>query len=113
MSTKPDARRLPPEAQEDLRRRVVHAIVEQGMSQVEAVRAFQVGRTSIHNWLKAHRQGGMAALRARKRGPKRSSRLQGHQAGTVVRLIEDRRPEQLRLPFALWDYREWQLSCRG
>jgi len=102
MSTKPDARRLPPQAQEDLRRRVVHAIVDQGMSQVEAARAFQVGRTSIHNWLKAHGQGGMSALRARKRGPKRSSRLKGHQAATIVRMIEDRHPEQLHLPFALW-----------
>ena len=102
MSTKPDARRLSPEAQEDLRRRVVHAIVDQGMSQVEAARTFQVGRTSVHYWLKAHRQGGLSALRARKRGPKRSSRLKGHQAATVVRMIEDRHPEQLHLPFSLW-----------
>jgi len=28
--------------------------------------------------------------------------LAGHQAATVVRLIEDRCPDQLRLPFALW-----------
>lgn len=102
MSTKPDARRLSPQAQEDLRRRVVHAIVYQGMSQADAVRTFQVGRTSIHYWLKAYRAGGEPALKARKRGPKRSSRLKGHQAATVVRMIEDRHPEQLRLPFALW-----------
>jgi len=102
MRTKPDARKLSPEAQEDLRRRVVHAIVEQGMSQAQAVRTFQVGRTSIHNWLKAHHAGGMSALKARKRGPKKSSRLKGHQAATIVRLIEDQHPEQLHLPFALW-----------
>ena len=102
MRTKPDARKLSPAAQEDLRRRVVHAIVEQGMSQAQAVRTFQVGRTSIHNWLKAHHEGGMAALKSRKRGPKKSSRLKGHQAATVVRLIEDQHPEQLHLPFALW-----------
>lgn len=102
MSTKPDARKLSPAAQEDLRRRVVHAIVDQGMSQAQAVRTFQVGRTSVYNWLKAHRKGGIIALRARKRGPKRSSRLKGHQAATTVRLIEDRHPEQLRLPFSLW-----------
>jgi hypothetical protein len=29
-------------------------------------------------------------------------RSAGHQAATVVRLIEDRCPDQLRLPFALW-----------
>jgi len=102
MNTRPDARRLSPQAQEDLRRRVVHAIVEEGMSQVEAVRTFQVARTSVHNWLTAYRDGGAAGLRARKRGPKRSSRLKGHQAATVVRMIEDRHPEQLHLPFALW-----------
>ena len=102
MSTETDARRLSPQGQEDLRRRVIHAIVEQGMSQAEAVRTFQVARTSIYYWLKAHRKGGMSALKARKRGPKKSSRLKGHQAGTIVRLIEDKHPDQLRLPFSLW-----------
>ena len=42
------------------------------------------------------------ALKARQRGPKASSRLAGHQAATVVRIIEDRCPDQLHLPFALW-----------
>jgi transposase len=41
-------------------------------------------------------------LKARKRGPKGGLALAGHQAATVVRLIEDRCPDQLRLPFALW-----------
>jgi transposase len=72
------------------------------MSQVDAVAAFQVSRASIHNWLRAVEQGGPAALKARKRGPKPHSRLEGHQAATVVRLIEDRCPDQLHLPFALW-----------
>ena len=100
--SKLDARRLPPEGQEDLRRRVVRAVVEDGMKQVEAVRVFGVSRGSLHNWLRAYESGGDAALKARRRGPKRSSRLKGHQAATVVRLIEDRHPEQLHLPFALW-----------
>ena len=97
-----DARRLPPKAQEDLRRRVIHAVTAERMSQVEATRVFRVSRGSIHNWLRAYEAGGSAALQARKRGPKRSSRLKGHQAATIVRLIEDRHPEQLHLPFALW-----------
>ena len=102
MRTKRDARKLSPSGQEDLRRRVIHAIVDQSMSQTEAARTFQVGRTSVHNWLKAYRAGGDAALKAKKRGPKKSSRLKGHQAATIVRMIEDRYPEQLHLPFALW-----------
>lgn len=101
-SNRRDARHLSPEAQEDLRRRVVHAVVDEGMKQVEAARVFGVGRSSIHNWLRAYEADGDAALKAKKRGPKRSSRLKGHQAATVVRLIEQRDPEQLQLPFALW-----------
>lgn len=97
-----NGRQLTAEAQEALRVRVVRAIVDEGMRQVEAVRAFGVGRTSIHYWLKAHDNGGMKALQARKRGPKHCSRLAGYQAGTIVRIIEDRCPDQLRLPFALW-----------
>ena len=97
-----NGRRLTAEAQEALRVRVVHAIVDEGMRQVQAVRLFGVGRTSIHYWLKAHGNGGMKALEARKRGPKRCSRVAGYPAGTIVRIIEDRCPDQLRLPFALW-----------
>ena len=99
---KTDGRQLCPQAQENLRRRVVRAILEQRMSQVEAVRVFGVGRTSIHNWLDAYRTRGRSALKAHKRGPKPHSRLAGHQAATVVRRIEDRCPDQLHLPFALW-----------
>ena len=97
-----NGRHLSPQAQEDLRRRVVHAITEQGIGPVEATRVFGVGRTSIHTWMKAYAAGGQPALKARKRGPKPRSRLAGHEAATIVRMIEDRCPDQLRLPFALW-----------
>lgn len=102
MNTAQDGRKLSPAAQETLRRRVIRAIVEQGMTQALAVRVFGVGRTSIYYWLRLYRQAGPVALKARKRGPKRCSRLAGHQAATVVRLITDRCPDQLKLPFALW-----------
>jgi transposase len=97
-----DARMLPPTAQEDLRRRVVRAVEEQGMSQAEAVRTFGVSKTAVHNWLKAYRGGGMAALKSKPRGRPRRSRLAGHQAATTVRIIQDRFPDQMKLPFALW-----------
>lgn len=97
-----DARRLSAEAQEDLRRRVVRAIVERGMSKAVAVRTFGVSKTAVFKWLKAYGKRGERALASRPRGrPKRSS-LKGHQAATTVRLITDRCPDQLKLPFALW-----------
>jgi transposase len=97
-----DARKLAPGAQEDLRRRVIHAVVHQKMRPSAAVRTFRVSRTAVYNWMKAHRAGGRVALRARPRGRPRVSRLAGHQAALAVRLITDRCPDQLKMPFALW-----------
>ena len=97
-----DARRLSSDAQEVLRRRVVRAVVDRGMAQVEAVRTFGIGRTSVHHWVKGYRRRGAQALASKKRGRPKTSRLAGWQAATVVNLVTDRCPDQLRLPFALW-----------
>jgi len=97
-----DARRLSPEAQEDLRRRVVRAVVEQEMSQAEAVRTFGVSKTAVHNWIVKYRSQGARALKSKPRGRPKRSRLEGWQAATTVNLISDRCPDQLKLPFALW-----------
>jgi transposase len=97
-----DARHLPPEAQEALRRRAIEAVRTLGMPQTQAARTFGVSRQSVHNWLRSVEKGGTAALAARKRGPKPHSRLAPRQAATVVRMIEGGCPDQLRLPFALW-----------
>ncbi|MBE9020846.1 IS630 family transposase [Chroococcidiopsidales cyanobacterium LEGE 13417] len=96
-----DARHMSASAQEALRYRVVNAI-ENGMSKSEASRVFQVSRTAIHHWTKATATEGAKALKAKKRGPRSSSRLLPHQAATAVRLIEQKCPDQLGLPFYLW-----------
>lgn len=97
-----DTRTLSPDAQEQLRRRVVAAIRNDGMKKAQAARTFHVSRTSIDAWLAAYDARGSRGLRSGKRGRKPVSRLKGHQAATVVRMIEDRCPDQLKLPFALW-----------
>jgi transposase len=97
-----DARMLSSQAKEALRRRVVHAVVAQGMRPIEAVRVFRVSRAAVHNWVQAYRAGGARALRARPLGRPKRSRLAGHQAATAVQLITARCPDQLKLPFALW-----------
>lgn len=96
-----DARSLSDDTQRELRRRVVRA-VEQGMSKAEAVRVFGVSKTAVFAWMKAFRAGGEAALVGKPRGRPKRSRLAGHQAATTVRIITDRCPDQLKLPFALW-----------
>lgn len=64
-----DARRLSPEAQEDLRRRVV-AAVHGGMSQGEAAQVFAVAPQSVSRWVQAWRKRGSKGLATRRRGRK-------------------------------------------
>jgi transposase len=96
-----DARFLSPHAQEDLRRRVVAAVMG-GIYQAEAARTFGVSRQSVNNWIQKCRAGGLRQLKARWRGRPAVQRLAPHQAATAVRLITDRCPDQLKLPFVLW-----------
>lgn len=112
-----DARHLSPSAQEALRYRVVKA-VDNGMSKSEAARVFSVSRTAVHHWTKAVAEQGAKALKAKKQGRPRQSRLLPFQAATTVRLITKNGPDQLGLPFSLWTregvqqllHQRWNLS---
>ncbi len=96
-----DARHVSPEALDVLRERVVRAVTA-GMSITEAARVFGVSRQSVHVWMRRWRRGGARALRSRPRGRPARIQLAPHQAATTVRLIRDRCPDQVKLPFALW-----------
>jgi transposase len=96
-----DTRCLSPSAQEALRARIMRAILK-GMSQAEAARVFGVSRRSVNGWHRGYREGGVRALRSRPRGRPATIQLAPWQAATTVRLIADRCPDQLKLPFALW-----------
>ena len=98
---KQDARSLPGEAQEDLRRRVVEA-VQKGLSQAEAARIFGVARGTVNRWMGLLERVGPRALKAQRRGRPPVARLAPHQAATTVRHILSGCPDQLSLPFALW-----------
>jgi len=96
-----DARSLPPVAQEDLRRKVVRA-VRGGMTQEGAAKLFGVSRQAISKWFQRYQEGGEKALRAKHRGRPKGGSLEPWQAAQIVRAVEDRYPEQLKLPFFLW-----------
>ena len=97
-----DARKLCPKAQEDLRRRVVNAVIRQEMTKSDAARTFGVGRTSVYCWLAAYQAGGHAALKSKARGRPKRFRLKGYQAATIVRIITDGCPDKRDMPFVLW-----------
>lgn len=96
-----DTRRLSPDAQEEIRVRVVTAI-RGGMKKALAARTFGVSRTSIDAWLAKVECGNITSLRSKKRGRPPQPRLPGPQAAAIVKQITDRTPDQLKLPFALW-----------
>ena len=99
-----DARSLPPAAQEALRKRAVAAYLQGGLSQTGLAIRFCVSRMIVSTWLKAYGSSGEEALASRQRGPdKGSGRLvTDKQAEKIRRLVIDKCPEQLKLPFYLW-----------
>lgn len=96
-----DARSLSSEAQEALRKRAVNAVMD-GLTHQEAAEKFGVARGTVTRWVSEYRERGEQALDRKAQGRPAQPRLQGHQAATIVRLITERCPDQLKLPFALW-----------
>ncbi|WP_125483317.1 IS630 family transposase, partial [Caballeronia choica] len=77
--------------------------VRGGMTRVEAGRTFGVSLRAIGNWMKSAREGGLRALRPAKRGRRPGSgHLSHRQAVRIRKLIIERMPDQLALPFYLW-----------
>ena len=85
---------------EDTRRLVVHA-VERGMHPDDAADIFDVGRSTVYNWLKEFREKGAAAFTAKK-AHGRPRRLSDQQMAQLRSLIIGWEPRQLQLDFALW-----------
>ena len=96
-----DARSLPSIAQEDLRRKAVNAVLA-GKTHVETARIFAVTRHTVDRWMKSHRAGGVAALKAKRKGRPQGGRLKPWQAARIAQAVIDRNPRQLKLPFYLW-----------
>ncbi|MFQ5745488.1 MAG: IS630 family transposase [Acidobacteriota bacterium] len=96
-----DARSLPAAAQVALRRRALAAVLA-GHTQVEVARLLGVTKQAVYLWMRRYRRGGRGALAARRRGRLPEIRLKPYQAATICRLITDRCPDQLKMPFYLW-----------
>lgn len=100
MGTK-DFRSLSSEAQEELRSRAVKAVLN-GKTRVGAALIFGVTRESVGAWVKRYEEDGRKGIEARRRGRPRGGSLLPWQAAQVVRIVRDKRPDQLKLPFYLW-----------
>ena len=96
-----DARSLPSIAQEDLRKKAIKTVLS-GKKQVEVAEIFGVTRQAVGKWVKAYREGGKKALKAKRRGRPKGGSLLPWQAAQIAKTVIDRHPEQLKLPFYLW-----------
>jgi transposase len=98
-----DARRLPAAAQE-AKRHVAIRLRQQGRTFAEIGATVGVHWATVLGWWQRFEAGGLAALAPRRRGrrPGAHRRLRPAQERTLQRLIADRTPDQLRMPFALW-----------
>ncbi len=102
MEERKDFRSITPEAQEVIRIRAVKT-VKAGMRKTKAAEIFGVSRRAISSWMRADRLSGEEALKAKLRGrPLGGGKLKPWQCATIVNLITDRHPDQLKLPFYLW-----------
>jgi len=99
----PDARKLSPDAQHERRRQVIRAH-KRGRSRSQIVQEVGLSYTAVTNTLKRYAEVGMAGLASSPKGrPVCSGRsLSKEQEERVQRLIQEKRPEQLKMDFALW-----------
>jgi transposase len=101
-----DARKLSPEVQADLRRRVV-AAVESGMSQQDAARVFGISRRAVGVWVRVHRRDGPDALRPQRRGrtPGEQFALSPRQQAELLHDLSAQTPDEIGLDAPLWSRR--------
>jgi transposase len=102
-----DFRSIGRAAQEELRRRALFLIEQQGLSQGEAAQLVGVHRQTVNTWVKRYRaQGEEGVLDGRRVSPRRGKGiLSAEEAGQIRQWIVERTPDQLGLPFGLWTSR--------
>ena len=77
---------------------------EQGFTKLQAAVALGVTRQNVGKWCRLYEDGGPDALKLGRRGrvSGEQAKLKGWQCAQIVKLITDKTPDQLRMPFVLW-----------
>lgn len=100
---KRDARSLTKEAQEEKRLTAIR-MRRQGFQFKDIAAAVEVHISTVFGWWKRYQAGGIPAVEGDRRGRQQGERrsLETWQEAEMQKLIADKLPEQLKLPFALW-----------
>jgi transposase len=98
-----DTRTLSPEAQEQIRLRSVHMVLE-GATHATVAESMKVSLLSIGRWMATYRSEGWDGLKLRKRGRSKGdgAKLSLKQERRIQSMLVDRTPDQYLLSFALW-----------
>lgn len=98
-----DARRLNPAEQHERRRQVIRAHMR-GRSKPQIAADVGLTHTAVSRVIARYEAGGLASLAPRTRGRRFGDdrALTAEQEQTICRIICDKRPEQLKMDFALW-----------
>ena len=98
-----DTRRLKPEVQEQIRFQAIR-LRKAGRKYKEIEEILGVCHTTICAWYKKYEREGKKGISAQRRGRKLGScrTLNPDQEKQIQKLIQDKCPDQLKLPFALW-----------
>jgi transposase len=97
-----DAHLLPSTTQEQIRGRMIRAILDGKKRQVEVAAIFGVTRQAVSKWVEAYQKEGEKALKAKRAGRPKGHSLLPLQAAQIAKMIVDCYPDQLKLPFYLW-----------
>lgn len=98
-----DARKLTPQLQEE-KRLLAIKLLGDGFTQARVGELIGVHRDTVGQWFRAHKQRGKLALKSKPRGKAMGAgrHLSPEDEKHIQRLIIDKRPEQMKLAFALW-----------
>lgn len=97
-----DKRKISSSAKEALRAQAVRMVVKQNIKICKVVKMLNISRTALNNWLNEYHKNGFQGLKAKKMGRPNFTRLSREDIRTIKKMITDKTPNQLKLPFMLW-----------
>lgn len=90
------------QTQETNRIRIAEFLKKKKGTQKEASEIFGITERAVNGIWFRYKTGGKRALASKKRGVREGKKINGKQVAEVCRLIKDKMPDQLKLPYGLW-----------